>query len=46
MLCRLRRLVPPLACLALLLVRADPLSADDGATLYKQLCASCHEVAR
>jgi len=40
---RLRPPVAPLVCLALLLAGAAPLSAEDGPTLYKQLCASCHD---
>ena len=32
-----------IACVVLLLSSAGLLSAEDGPTLYKQLCASCHD---
>ena len=31
------------ACVTLLILFAGIVSADDGATVYKQICASCHE---
>ena len=40
---RLRPLRYVAGCVALLLSSAGPLSAQDGATLYKGLCASCHD---
>jgi len=40
----MRRLIPCAGFFVLLFLFAPPLSADDGATLYKQICASCHEV--
>jgi len=39
----MRRLLPCASSLVLLFLSVPPLSADDGATLYKQICASCHE---
>jgi polyvinyl alcohol dehydrogenase (cytochrome) len=39
----MRRVIPCLAGAALFLSSAAPLLADDGASLYKQLCASCHD---
>jgi polyvinyl alcohol dehydrogenase (cytochrome) len=32
-------------CVALLFLSAGPLSAEDGSSLYKQLCSSCHDSA-
>src|SRR5688572_16061387 len=40
---RLRLLGYVVSCVALLLSSAGPLSAQDGPTLYKGLCASCHD---
>jgi polyvinyl alcohol dehydrogenase (cytochrome) len=40
---RMRLLGYAIGCLALLVSSAGPLSAQDGPTLYKQLCASCHD---
>jgi polyvinyl alcohol dehydrogenase (cytochrome) len=40
----MRRLNPCASSLVLLFLSALPLSAEDGATLYRQICASCHEV--
>jgi len=38
------RTTPPSSILAfLLLAIAVPAGADDGPTMYKQLCASCHD---
>ena len=38
------RTTPPSSILAfLLLAIAVPAAADDGPTMYKQLCASCHD---
>src|SRR5215510_2666931 len=37
----MRLTIIALGCLALL--AAAPASADDGPTLYKQLCATCHD---
>lgn len=39
----MRRLLPWSGGLALLLVSGDPLFADDGATLYGRICATCHD---
>jgi polyvinyl alcohol dehydrogenase (cytochrome) len=39
----LRRLIQCASSLVLLFLSARLLSADDGATLYKQICASCHD---
>jgi len=39
----MRRLTAGVSSLVLLLLSAGPLSAEDGATLYKQICATCHE---
>ena len=39
----MRRLLPWSGGLALLLVSGDPLLADDGATLYGRICATCHD---
>ena len=39
----MRKLLPCASSLVLLFLSVAPLSADDGATLYKQICASCHE---
>jgi polyvinyl alcohol dehydrogenase (cytochrome) len=41
--CRVRPLTSLAGVLALLSLSAAPLAAEDGPTLYKQLCASCHE---
>ena len=40
---RLRLIGYVVGCVALLFFSAGPLSAEDGPTLYKQLCASCHD---
>src|SRR3954468_22203607 len=41
---KMRRLTAGVSSLVLLLFfSAGPLSAEDGATLYKQICATCHE---
>ena len=40
---RLRSIGDVVGCVALLFFSAGPLSAEDGPTLYKQLCASCHD---
>jgi polyvinyl alcohol dehydrogenase (cytochrome) len=37
------RAIPPATTLLALLGLATPVVAEDGPTLYKQLCASCHE---
>jgi len=39
----MRRLFHWSSALALLLLSAGPLSAEDGATLYKRICATCHD---
>ena len=41
---RVRSTICAIGCLALFLLFAGPLfAAEDGQTLYKQLCATCHE---
>ena len=40
---RLRPIIGIVNCLAFSHVLAAPLFAEDGPTLYKQLCASCHD---
>ena len=40
---RLRSISRAIGCLALCVSSAGPLFADDGPSLYKQLCASCHD---
>ena len=40
----MRRLIPCAGSFVLLFLSAPTLSAEDGATLYKQICATCHEV--
>ena len=40
---RLRLIGDVVGCAALLLFSAAPLAAEDGASLYTQLCSSCHE---
>ena len=40
---RLRLIGHVVGSVALLFSFAGPLSAEDGASLYKQLCASCHD---
>ena len=40
---RFRLIGDVVGCVALLFSSAGPLSAQDGPTLYKQLCASCHD---
>jgi len=39
----MRTLTAGVSSVVLLLLSAGPLSAEDGATLYKQICATCHE---
>src|SRR5258706_9477153 len=39
----MRKLIPCAGSLVLLFLSAPLSSADDGPTLYKQICASCHE---
>src|SRR4029434_1726724 len=39
----LRSSIVTVGCLALL-ATASPAAADDGPTLYKQLCATCHDM--
>jgi len=40
----MRRLVQVASALPLLVLSAAPLSAQDGAAVYKQICAACHDV--
>jgi polyvinyl alcohol dehydrogenase (cytochrome) len=40
----MRRLVQVASALPILVLSAGPLSAQDGAALYKQVCAACHDV--
>ena len=39
----LRSISYVVGCVALLFSSAVPLAAEDGPSLYKQLCASCHD---
>jgi polyvinyl alcohol dehydrogenase (cytochrome) len=43
MLTRARSLTYAVGCLTVWLCAAAPVAAEDGPTLYKQLCASCHD---
>ena len=40
---QIRTLIRCAACVALLFLSAGLLSAEDGATLYQQICAVCHD---